>query len=157
MLSYPQLKYLGVAYCQNISLEVFKNKPQYPIVNIHGCWRLVQSREPTLSPAAIAEIQILAIRSNSKEGFQKAMEFMSLSIRTTVKNLPDVIENTPLMVLCSSKSYKISTTLSSSSKARLLIHILKNDDQIIQSVWELIKEPTEGKYCWRTSGIGFSN
>jgi len=155
--SCPRLKYLGVAYCQKISMEVFKNKSQYPVVNIHGCWRLANAEEPTFSPATIAEIQILAIRSNSQEGFQKAMDFMSLSIRTQLENVSErkTVENTPLKVLCSSKSYNISTSLNSPSKASLLIHILMNDDQIIPSDWEFIKEPTEGTHCWRTSGIYF--
>mmetsp|Transcript_3571 Transcript_3571/g.4628 ORF Transcript_3571/g.4628 Transcript_3571/m.4628 type:complete len:257 (+) Transcript_3571:110-880(+) len=155
LLSCPRLKYLGIAYCQNISMEVFKNKPQYPIVNIHGCWKLALSQEPNLSPATVAEIQMLALRSNSQEGFQKAMEFMSTPIKTKFENVPvgEVVENTPLMVLCSSKSFEISTYFISPSKANLIIHILKNDNQIIQSVWELTKETAEGEHYWRTSGI----
>mmetsp|Transcript_37877 Transcript_37877/g.49864 ORF Transcript_37877/g.49864 Transcript_37877/m.49864 type:complete len:243 (-) Transcript_37877:162-890(-) len=155
LLSCPRLQYLGLAYCQNISMELFKYKSQSPIVNIHGCWRLAPSQEPNLSPATVAEIQMLALRSNSQEGFQKVMELMSIPIKTEFKSVPEkeVVENTPLMALCANKSFQISTHLISPSKANLIIHILKNDNQIIQSVWELTKETAEGEHYWRTSGI----
>jgi len=80
------LRYLGLAYCTNVSACGLSPKPPHVTVCIHGCWKLLDPH-PSISAVSAVEIQILALRSQSQEGIDKMMSFVSPGIQVRLRGI----------------------------------------------------------------------
>ena len=100
-----KLKYLYLDYCNNISSDIFQNKPHNLCISVYGCWK-TQKPDKNKSPEDVVEIQMWCLQYLHEGGYDKMLEFVSLYYQYVFINTLQRVEMESIM---NSSSFSILT------------------------------------------------
>lgn len=133
--SCKHLKYLYLDYCNNISSDIFLNKPDSLCISLYGCWR-TQNPDTHKSPEEIVEIQMWCFQYINDGGYDKLLEFVSEYYQYVFMNS---LKRGEMEAITNSSSFSILSSLQHFNNAIVQIESIDNKNRSKKFRWILNK------------------
>ena len=130
-----KLKYLSLDYCNNISSEIFLNKPDILCISMYGCWR-IQNPDTHKTPEDIVEIQMWCFQYINDGGYDKLLEFVSEYYQFVFLNS---LKRGEMEAITNSSSFSIMSSLQHFNNAIVQIESTDNKNCSKKFRWILNK------------------